>query len=54
MLVSHLPFIPKLISKLVTGREDDNMVAMPTASIVILEQSEQRWQIKEIITPGHI
>ena len=55
MIVSHLPFLGKLVSRLVTGQEEDGIVPMPTASVVILKDSAQGlWNIKGIVAPEDI
>ena len=55
MIVSHLPFLPRLISLLVTGREDANIIGMPTGSVVVLaKDSSPHWRIQEIILPEQV
>ena len=51
MVVSHLPLLPKLISRLVTGHEDENIIGLSAGSVIILEQSSRQWNIKEVISP---
>jgi phosphohistidine phosphatase len=53
MVVSHLPFLGKLVTYLVSGKEDD-AVAMPTASVVILKKEAQSWIIQEVIYPEQL
>lgn len=54
MIVSHMPFLPRLISRLITGREDNKMVAMPTASVAVMQHLGQKWTLLEIISPKDI
>ena len=54
MIVSHMPFLPRLISHFLTGREDGQAISMATGSVIVLEQSQQKWKIKEIISPQDI
>lgn len=52
MLVGHLPFMAKLASRLIAGREDAGVVAFQPGTIVCLERSEQqRWAIAWMIRP---
>ena len=52
MVVGHLPFMAKLVSRLVTGRDDAGVVAFQPGAIVCLERSDQgRWTILWMIAP---
>lgn len=52
MIVSHLPFLPKLISCLITGRNDQLIVNYQPGTIVCIEQDEDRtWKIQWMIRP---
>ncbi len=52
MIVGHLPFLSKLASLLLTGRESADIVAFKNAGIVALARSEEnRWQIDWMVTP---
>ena len=52
MLVSHLPFLSKLASLLLTGSESADTVAFRNGGIVCLSRSEKnQWQIDWVITP---
>jgi phosphohistidine phosphatase len=53
MVVSHLPFLGKLVTQLVSGQQDDR-VGMPTASVVVLKSASTTWTIEEIIYPENI
>ena len=54
MVVSHLPFVSKLASRLVTGREDESLVSMPAGTVVILKNSDSSWKIEGIVFPEQI
>jgi phosphohistidine phosphatase len=52
MIVSHLPFVSKLASLLLTGRESAGIVAFRQGGIVALNSSEpNHWQIEWMVTP---
>lgn len=52
MVVGHLPFMAKMVSYLVTGNEDSNIVAYKPGSVVCLQQDdEEHWQIQWILRP---
>ena len=52
MLVGHLPFMAKLVCRLVTARDDASVVAFQPGAIVCLERSDQgRWTILWMIAP---
>jgi phosphohistidine phosphatase len=52
MLVGHLPFMAKLVSRLVAGREDAGVAAFHPGSVVCLERTEQqRWVIAWMVRP---
>lgn len=52
MLVGHLPFMARLASRLVAGREDAGLVAFQPGTIVCLERTEhQRWTIAWMVRP---
>ena len=42
MLVGHLPFMAKLASRLIAGREDAGVVAFQPGTIVCLERADQQ------------
>ena len=53
MIVGHLPFMPKLISQLVSGTENKELVVFQPGTLVCLEKLEmQRWIISWVISPG--
>jgi len=53
MLVGHLPFLAKLVSRLVAGVEDARLVSFAAGTVVCLEQSEDGgWQIAAVVPPS--
>jgi phosphohistidine phosphatase len=52
MLVGHLPFMARLTSRLIAGREDAGVVAFRPGSVLCLERTEQRaWTIAWMLRP---
>ena len=52
MLVGHLPFMAKLASRLVAGRDDAGVVAFQPGTVVCLERGDrQHWSIAWMIGP---
>ena len=52
MIVGHLPFLSKLASLLLTGRDSSNTVAFKNAGIVCLNYTDDnQWQLDWIIIP---
>ncbi len=52
MIVGHLPFMAKMVSYLVTGNEDQVIVAYIPGSVVSLQQvPEEPWQIQWMLRP---
>lgn len=52
MIVGHLPFMAKMVSRLVTGNEDQVIVAYIPGSVVCLQQDpEEHWQIEWMLRP---
>jgi phosphohistidine phosphatase len=52
MLVGHLPFMARLASRLIAGREDPSVVAFRPGSMLCLERTEQRaWTIAWMLRP---
>ena len=52
MVVGHLPFMAKLVSQLVTGDDNNMLVAYQPGSVVCLESIEKdNWQINWMIRP---
>ena len=53
MIVGHLPFLGKLVTLLVTGREEPGIAGFQYGSVVCLERrAGESWQIGWMITPG--
>jgi phosphohistidine phosphatase len=52
MLVGHLPFMAKLVSRLVAGREDAGVAAFQPGTVVCLERAgQQSWTIGWMVRP---
>ncbi len=52
MIVSHLPFLPKLIAKLVIKDESANVIGFSTSSVLAMYRDrEGRWQIVWLVSP---
>ena len=52
LIVSHLPFVNKLVSYLLVGDEDKELTAYQPGSIVCLECNDDMWQLSWMIRPG--
>jgi phosphohistidine phosphatase len=51
-VVGHLPFMARIASRLVAGRDDAGVVAFQPASVLCLEQADQqRWTIAWMLRP---
>lgn len=51
LLVSHLPFLPKLFSILICGYSDESIVALPTATVICLVREAGIWSLRWMVTP---
>jgi phosphohistidine phosphatase len=52
LIVGHMPFMGKLVNKLTSGDEDNNVVIFKPGNIVCLELTErERWSICWMLTP---
>jgi phosphohistidine phosphatase len=52
MLVGHLPFMARLASRLVVGREDAGVAAFQPGAVLCLERTDkQRWTIAWMVRP---
>jgi phosphohistidine phosphatase len=51
MLVGHLPHLSRLVSLLVTGKDDNVVVRFRNAGIVCLSQQEEKWAIDWVMQP---
>ncbi len=52
MLVGHMPFMGALVSLLVTGEENKNLVRFPTGGVTILKREDGAWSISSVINPA--
>ena len=46
MIVSHIPFLPDLISYLVTGSPENSITAFGNSEIICMEFKDKKWDIK--------
>ena len=53
MLVGHLPFLGRLVSQLVIGDPDQNLVTFAAAGLVRLSKSDTGWVIDCVVQPGN-
>ncbi len=52
MIVGHMPFMAKMVSYMVTGNEDQAIVAYRPGSVICLKQNpEELWQIQWMLRP---
>jgi phosphohistidine phosphatase len=51
MLVGHVPFMPRLASYLLTGREAPEMLHFGTGAIACLSDEEGNWRVEWIFAP---
>jgi phosphohistidine phosphatase len=51
MLVGHLPHLGRLLSTLVIGDPDKELITYPTAGVVALGQEDGGWRMKWLLTP---
>lgn len=53
MIISHLPFIAHLVSKLVAHKDQPNMIHYPPCTIVCLDHvHENQWAFEWMLTPS--
>jgi phosphohistidine phosphatase len=53
MIVSHMPFLGKLAGLLVTGSEENKIVAFQFGSVLCLEcRDDLKWKVAWMITPA--
>jgi phosphohistidine phosphatase len=52
MLVGHLPFMSKLISRLLVGDAEIGVVALEPGSVVCLERDDGHWTITWMLRPA--
>ncbi len=51
MVVGHLPFHGKLVSRLVLGRPHSDLVSFLPGSMACLERADERWAIVAMVRP---
>ena len=51
MIVGHLPHLGRLVSLLVTGNLDKEIVLLPTGAVAALVQEAGGWQVRWLLTP---
>ncbi len=51
LVVGHLPFMARLVGRLVAGHEDAGVVAFEPGSMVCLERSDGDWTIAWMLRP---
>ena len=55
MIVGHLPFIPRLVSQLLTGETDHSLLALPTAGVVVMENDRHfNWFLTGFFHPQNV
>jgi phosphohistidine phosphatase len=54
MLVSHLPFLDRLASQLITGKPNASLTQLRTGGIVALARENSDWVISWAISPNQI
>lgn len=54
MLVGHLPHLSRLVSLLVFGDPDQELIRFRMAGIICLARREEQWRIQWILTPDII
>ncbi len=52
MLVGHLPFMSKLVSRLLVGDADVGVVAFEPGSVVCLQRQDAHWTIAWMLRPA--
>jgi phosphohistidine phosphatase len=53
MIIGHLPFLQKLASLLLTGSEDNEIIAFKNSGVVSLDYDE-KWKIDWLVSPEHM
>lgn len=54
MIVSHLPFLDRLVSQLVTGKLNASVVQFQAGGVVALVRENNDWAISWVISPDQI
>jgi phosphohistidine phosphatase len=51
VVVGHLPHLNRLISLLLTGREEPELFQLPAAGAICLEREQGLWRMRWMLTP---
>ena len=51
LYVGHLPYLEKLVTYLVTGDENDNIIKFQNSAVICLEKSDSHFQLRWYLTP---
>jgi phosphohistidine phosphatase len=51
MIVGHLPFLQKLVSLLLSGTEDNQLISIKNSGVICLEHTDS-WKVLWAVTPG--
>lgn len=51
MIVGHLPFLQKLVSLLLSGAEDKQLISISNSGVICLEHTDS-WKLLWAVTPG--
>jgi len=51
LIVGHLPFMEKLLTKLLTGQEGISPVELSASCVICLEQIDRVWKISWMVSP---
>ncbi len=54
MIVGHLPFLGRLVSQLITGSDNYELVSFKHSGVVCLDYKDSKWRIKWIVAPDII
>ena len=54
LIVSHMPFVSRLVSQLLFGNEQSHIIAFDTGTLVALEKEHGHWFIREVISPKDV
>jgi phosphohistidine phosphatase SixA len=50
LLASHMPFVSRLCSTLMTGSDDAEFASMP-GTLICLEKSDNKWRLAYMLRP---
>ena len=53
MIIGHLPFLQKLVSRLLTGSEKNDIIAFKNSGVLTLDYDE-KWKIGWLLPPEHM